>query len=102
MNRDDIDRMAFEAGFDGPLRVRHRTQLETLAALVAAAERDKTLRLWMLLDDVDTAGDIAKADDKLYRELCEQYQRKRWEVLSGDEVDAALRARGAKATGGEA
>jgi len=37
MNRDDIDRMAFEAGFDGPLRVRHRTQLETLAALAFAA-----------------------------------------------------------------
>jgi hypothetical protein len=58
------------------------------------AEREKTLRLWMLLDDVDSADDIAKADDAVYRSLCQQAQAKRWSVLTGDEVDAAIRARG--------
>lgn len=36
--------------------------------------------LFGLLDDIDTAGDIARADDKLYRELVEKIQRKRFEV----------------------
>jgi len=46
------------------------------------------------LDDVDTADDIAKADDAIYRSLCRQAHAKRWDVLTGDEVDAALRNRG--------
>ena len=62
----------------------------------AAAEHEKSLRLWMLLDDVDTADDIAKSDDAVYRSLCRQAHQKRWAVLTGDEVDAAIRARGQK------
>jgi len=57
-------------------------------------EREKTLQLWMLLDDVDTADDIAKSDDDVYRSLCRQAHAKRWAVLTNDEVDAAIRARG--------
>jgi hypothetical protein len=68
--------------------------IERFAALVAAAEREKSLRLWMLLDDVDTADDIAKFDDAIYRSLCRQAHEKRWDVLTGDEIDAAIRARG--------
>jgi len=64
------------------------------AKLVAKKEREKTLQLWMLLDDVDTADDIAKSDDDVYRSLCRQAHSKRWAVLTGDEVDAAIRARG--------
>ena len=92
MNRDDIIRMAREAGF-------HRyapdfpEMFERFAALVAAAEREKSLRLWMLLDDIDTADDIAKSDDKLYRRICQNHQKKRWDILSEAEVDAAIRAR---------
>jgi hypothetical protein len=33
--------------------------------------------LWDLLDDIDTAGDIAKNDDKLYRAIVEGIHRKR-------------------------
>jgi RNA:NAD 2'-phosphotransferase (TPT1/KptA family) len=47
----------------------------------------------MLLDDIDTADDIAKADDKLYRSICQRHQKKRWEILSEEEVDAAIRAK---------
>jgi hypothetical protein len=96
MNREEIIRMAREAGFvtlsiNEDLWVPY---LERFAALVAAAEREKSLRLWMLLDDIDTADDIAKTDDKLYRSICQKYQKKRWEILSEEEVDAAIRARG--------
>jgi len=92
MTRDEITRMAQEAGFvgfDGD-----NGSLRRFAALVAAAEREKSLRLWMLLDDVDTAADIAKADDAIYRSLCRQAHEKRWDVLTGAEIDAAIRARG--------
>jgi hypothetical protein len=34
--------------------------------------------LWDLLDEVDTAGDLAKGDDKLFRGLAEKAQAKRW------------------------
>lgn len=40
--------------------------------------------LWDLLDDIDTAGDIAKSDDKTYREMVERLQRRRFEVGSTD------------------
>ena len=67
---------------------------EKFAELLIAAEREKSLRLWMLLDDIDTADDIAKSDDKLYRRICQNHQKKRWDILSEAEVDAAIRARG--------
>ena len=116
MTREDIIRMAREAGWSGiytqwrepdgspdwtPVKESLTVpvtmeQIERFAALVAAAERQKSLRLWMLLDDIDTADDVAKADDKLYRSLCQKHQKKRWEILSEEEVDAAIRARGNK------
>jgi NMD protein affecting ribosome stability and mRNA decay len=67
--------------------------IKAFEALVRADEREKTLRLWMLLDDVDTADDIAKADDAIYRSLCRQAHAKRWDVLNEVEVAAAIRAR---------
>ena len=36
--------------------------------------------LWSLLDDVDTADDMAKGDDKVYRALARKAQAKRWET----------------------
>ena len=100
MNREDIIRMAREAGlvrtgdkWTEPARW-GVTEIERFAELAIAAERQKSLWLWMLLDDIDTADDIAKVDDKLYRSLCQKHQKKRWEILSGEEVDAAIRARG--------
>jgi hypothetical protein len=95
MNRDEIIRMAREAGFNPVSYMGANLEsFERFAALVAAAEREKSLRLWMLLDDIDTADDIAKSDDKLYRRICQNHQKKRWDILSEAEVDAAIRARG--------
>jgi hypothetical protein len=58
------------------------------------AEREKSIQLWMLLDDVDTADDIAKSDYFIYRSLCRQAHAKRWDVLNENEIEAAIRARG--------
>jgi RNA:NAD 2'-phosphotransferase (TPT1/KptA family) len=94
MNREDVIKLAREAGISESHARGMQGFLERFAALVSAVEREKSLKLWMLLDDVDTADDIAKADDKLYRSICQKYQKKRWEILSEQEVDAAIRARG--------
>jgi hypothetical protein len=94
MNREEIIRMAREAGLAYGSDEKPLGSVTRFAALVAAAEREKSLRLWMLLDDIDTADDIAKSDDKLYRRICQNHQKKRWDILSEAEVDAAIRARG--------
>lgn len=94
-----IIEMAREAGFE---RLGHTDEdwvcypedIEAFAELVRADEREKSLELWMLLDDIDTADDIAKTDNDIYRMLCHNAQRKRWSVLNESEVDAAIRARG--------
>lgn len=42
------------------------------------------LYLFYLLDDIDTASDIAKGNDKLYREYVEAHHRRRFDVASTD------------------
>ena len=42
-------------------------------------ERQIISFLWTLLDDIDTASDIAKSDDKMYKRLVERIQKRRWE-----------------------
>ena len=99
MNKEDIIRMAREAGLHIATDVNWMPIIslgyaERFAKLVAEHEREKSLKLWMLLDDIDTADDIAKTDHDTYRRLCRNTQQKRWAVLSESEVDAAIRARG--------
>lgn len=38
--------------------------------------------LYQLLDDIDTAGDMAKSDDKLYRGIVERTQTKKGLVVA--------------------
>jgi hypothetical protein len=40
--------------------------------------------LFSLLDDIDTASDMAKGNDKAYRSMVERIQRRRFEVASTD------------------
>jgi hypothetical protein len=104
MTKENIIRMAKEARFyikdDEAYSPSNQEDhelteyLERFAKLVAQHEREKSLKLWMLLDDIDTADDIAKTDHDTYRRLCRNTQQKRWAVLSESEVDAAIRARG--------
>lgn len=51
---------------------------------VADGYKQAATFLWDLLDDIDTAGDMAKGDDKLYRAIVERHQRRRFEVGSTD------------------
>lgn len=45
---------------------------------LAACQKDAAA-LWMMLDDIDTGGDIAKADDVLYRAIAERSHKRRFE-----------------------
>lgn len=49
--------------------------------------------LFGLLDDIDTAGDMAKGDDNAYRRMVERIQRRRFEVASTDGYSVSFRAR---------
>ena len=54
MNRDEITRMAREAGYGWSLTDMHAPALERFAALVAAAEREACAQV---CDSIDTYGD---------------------------------------------
>jgi len=94
MTQDEIIEMAVQAGIAKEIAEVNIDIMESFAKLVAQHEREKSLKLWILLDDIDTADDIAKTDHDTYRRLCRNTQQKRWAVLSESEVDAAIRARG--------
>ena len=70
-------------------------EIERLRAEVAGL-RECAIDLWMMLDDIDTGGDRAKADDVLYRAIAERTHRRRfspkYQVVI-DAIDAALAAR---------
>jgi hypothetical protein len=48
--------------------------------------------LFAVLDDIDTVSDIAKSDDKLYRELVEKLHRKRFNCGTTDGYTVVMRA----------
>lgn len=37
-------------------------------------------QLWAIIDDIDTYGDMAKSDDKMFRRLVEARQKTRWNL----------------------
>jgi len=56
------------------------------------ALRECAIDLWMMLDDIDTGGDRAKADDVLYRAIAERTHRRRFSPkyqIVIDAIDAA-------------
>ena len=63
---------------------------EELEAMVDGLENEMSYRelhtvaqyLYELLDDIDSAGDIAKGDDKLYRAIVERTQSQKWAVVA--------------------
>jgi hypothetical protein len=52
--------------------------------------KDAARRLWMLLDDIDTLDDACRADDAAFRKHAREVQRKRFAVLSGEQMDVLL------------
>lgn len=53
------------------------------------------LRLYMLLDDCDTADDIAKSDDRLFRELVREAHRQRFKYATTEGYDLKFNIRDA-------
>ena len=45
------------------------------------------IALWRLLDDIDTLDDACKSDDAVFRKRAYEIQRKRFDILSGEEFD---------------
>ena len=43
-------------------------------------QKDIIEDLWQIIDDIDTAGDIAKGDDSYYRKMVERLQKKRFDT----------------------
>lgn len=50
--------------------------------------RKRCFELYRALDDIDTAGDIAKGDDVMYRALVDRYHVKRHEIVPKGDVEA--------------
>lgn len=50
----------------------------------SARLRDTVEFLWQLLDEIDTAGDIARDNDAAYRQYVERLQRRRHERVTTD------------------
>ena len=46
--------------------------------------RSAAIELWSLLDDIDTASDMAKDNDKWYRGRVELLQRKRFDTFTSN------------------
>lgn len=57
-----------------------------LAPVVAELNKAESIAqfLFKLLDDIDTADDMAKSDDAGYRRLVQKVQRRRFEVADTD------------------
>ena len=58
---------------------RLRTELQTERVAHERTREDREF-LWKLLDDIDTAADMAKSDDIAYRRLVDKIQQRRHEV----------------------
>jgi len=40
--------------------------------------RDAVEKLWMIIDDIDSYGDMCKSDDAFFRNRVERRQKERW------------------------
>jgi hypothetical protein len=88
MTRDDILRMAREAGFAASWSVAAGEALERFAALVAAAERN---RKWTQDHWTEYERSIAAAEREACAKVCAEDG-----LLWGQRYAAAIRARGEK------
>lgn len=82
---------------DGTVGEEAADEIERLRAEVAGL-RECAIDLWMMLDDIDTGGDRAKADDVLYRAIAERTHRRRFSPKYQIVIDAIDAARKGEAT----
>ena len=85
LNKLANDLGSFLMNGDEYLTIDHCRAAEIINAIAELeSERDRLKEgleyLWAIIDDIDTYGDMAKADDKLYRKLVERRQGDRWTI----------------------
>lgn len=66
----------------------HKGLMQAKEEELAAAKVD-AVKLWKLLDDIDTLDDAYRSDDKAFRIACYAKQRQRFSIISGEQFDAA-------------
>jgi|UniRef100_A0A6H1ZBV7 hypothetical protein len=64
-------------------------QHPVLSEIPNAAE--KIVKLWRLLDDIDTLDDACRSNDAAFRAHTRNVQRERFHIVSGDEFDALVK-----------
>jgi hypothetical protein len=97
MNREDIIRMALDTGFDADDEIT-LTSLERFAALVAAAERNRT---WTQAHWTEYERSIVAAEREACAKVCEdmrpsqpEFDQRYWQGCTDSAT--AIRARGEK------
>lgn len=88
--RKRVRELTTQAMFNTSTIERLRAEVEGL--------RECAIDLWMMLDDIDTGGDRAKADDVLYRAIAERTHRRRFSPKYQIVIDAIDAARKGEAT----
>lgn len=70
-------------------KMRHKLEHDRyLITEAIIKEKDKEIeklksyieKLWQIVDDIDTYGDMAKSNDAMFRSLVENKQKERWEL----------------------
>ena len=64
------------------------SQWGTVPMAILAAKDAEIVALWKLLDDIDTLDDACKSDDLAFRNHAYAIQRKRFDIVSGEKIDA--------------
>ena len=95
MNREQIIRMAREAGFHDAEADIHEERLERFAALVAAAERERIIeKNRPVIEQVNAHIKELEAAVAAEREACAKLMESQWDWVSKNAAAAAIRARG--------
>lgn len=71
-------------GGDGPYALPPPDPLTSPTNPAYADDRQAALRLWAILDSIDTASDQAKGNDGVYRAYVEKRVRDRFAVFASD------------------
>ena len=64
--------------------ITHTGQIRISDMAKYAADTNQVEFLWGLLDDIDTVGDMAKDNDKVYRTMVEKIHPKRQQVAESN------------------
>mgnify|MGYP003349414019 FL=1 len=89
----DYERPKIECDYHAKIRERAESALAAAKAEAEALRKD-AVSLWKLLDDIDTASDRFKTNYEGLAKYVYFTQRKRFEIMTGEQFDAARGAEG--------